>query len=61
VFVCNPGATFEQRAMRTDKVVLGPAFPPPFNAPFYAPFNDRVVLVDWIAPAPTLPISALLP
>jgi hypothetical protein len=61
VFVCNPGNTFEQRAMRTNKVVLGPAFAPPFNAPFYAPFNDRVVLVDWIAPAPTFPIATLLP
>ena len=61
VFKCVPGATFEQRAMRTDKVVLSPAFAPPNNAPYYAPFNDRVVLVDWIAPTPTLPISTLLP
>jgi hypothetical protein len=60
-FVCTPGPSFEQRAMRTDKVVLGPAFAPPFNAPFYAPFNDRVVLVDWIAPAPTFPLATLLP
>jgi hypothetical protein len=61
VFVCNPGATFEQRPMRTDKVVSGPAFAPPNNTPFYAPFNDRIVLVDWIAPTPTFPMATLLP
>jgi len=60
-FVCAPGPSFEQRAMRTDKVVLCPACPPPNNRPFYAPFNDRIVLVDWIAPAPTFPVSTLFP
>jgi hypothetical protein len=58
VFVCNPGATFEQRAMRADKIVRSPAIT---GDPFYAPFNDRIVLVDWIAPTPALPISPLLP
>jgi len=55
-FVCNPGPNqaFEQRAMRTDKVEVS-------APPFYAPFNDRVILVDWIAPAPTFPIATLLP
>jgi hypothetical protein len=24
-----------------------------------APFNDRVVLVDWVAPAPTFPLASL--
>ncbi len=57
VFVCNPGPTFEQRAMRTDKVEKSPAT----GNPFYTPFNDRVVLVDWIAPAPTFPLATLLP
>src|SRR5262249_44234629 len=61
VFKCVPGATFEQRSMRTDKIVLSPSFAPPNNAPFYAPFNDRIVLVDWIAPTPTFPVSTLLP
>jgi hypothetical protein len=57
-FVCNPGPNqaFEQRAMRMDKVEVSPP-----GSPFYAPFNDRVVLVDWIAPAPTFPIATLLP
>jgi len=58
VFKCVPGATFEQRAMRTDKFVRSPAIT---GDPFYAPFNDRIVLVDWIAPTPTLPVSPLLP
>ena len=57
-FVCNPGPNqaFEQRAMRMDKVEVSPP-----GSPFYAPFNDRLVLVDWIAPAPTFPIATLLP
>jgi hypothetical protein len=57
-FVCNPGPNqaFEQRPMRTDKVEVQPP-----GSPFYAPFNDRIVLVDWIAPTPTFPISTLLP
>jgi len=59
--VCNPGTTFEQRAMRTDKVTLCPACTPPNNRSFYAPFNDRIVLVDWVAPTPTFPISVLGP
>jgi hypothetical protein len=59
--VCNPGVTFEQRAMRTDKVMLCPTCPPPNNRAFYAPFNDRIVLLDWIAPTPTFPISVLPP
>ena len=60
-FVCTPGPSFEQRGMRTDKVVSCPACAPPNNTPFYAPFNDRIVLVDWVAPTPTFPVSALLP
>jgi len=56
VFVCNPGPNqaFEQRAMRTDPVEAS-------APPFYTPFNDRIVLVDWIAPTPTFPIATLLP
>jgi len=60
-FVCTPGPSFEQRAMRTDKVKLCPACAAPNTRPFYAPFNDRIVLVDWIAPTPTFPVSTLLP
>ena len=55
--VCNPGSTFEQRTIRMNKVAVSPAA----GGTFYAPFNDRLVLVDWIAPAPTFPVSALLP
>src|SRR5262245_6901032 len=48
--VCNPGTSFEQRPMRANKVK---------DFSINAPFNDRVVLVDWVAPAPTFPIAVL--
>jgi hypothetical protein len=51
--VCNPGALFEQRLVRSNNVVT--------SAPVKMPFNDRVVLVDWIPPTPTFPVSPLLP
>ena len=51
--LCNPGALFEQRLIRSNKVVT--------SIPVKMPFNDRVVLVDWIPPTPTFPISATLP
>jgi hypothetical protein len=49
--VCNPGALFEQRWIRPTK-------PPPLTG-IKAPFNDRVVLVDWIAPAPAFPVAVI--
>ena len=52
--VCNPGTSFEQRVVRTNKVKVSPPV-----STFYAPFNDRVVVVDWVAPAPTFPLAVL--
>lgn len=49
--VCNPGTLFEQRWIRPTK-------PPPLTG-IKAPVNDRVVLVDWIAPAPGFPIAVI--
>jgi hypothetical protein len=44
------GTVYEQRPMRTSRILI-----PAINAPF----NDRVVLVDWVAPAPTFPLASL--
>jgi hypothetical protein len=44
------GTTYEQRPARMSRVSI-----PALNAPF----NDRVVLVDWISPAPTFPLASL--
>jgi hypothetical protein len=44
------GTLYEQRPARASKVSV-----PVLNAPF----NDRLVLVDWIAPNPTFPIASL--
>jgi hypothetical protein len=41
---------YEQRPMRMSKVAL-----PALNAPM----NDRLVLVDWITPAPSFPLASL--
>jgi hypothetical protein len=48
--VCNPQTLYEQRPVRSSKVSI-PAIT--------APSNDRVVLVDWIAPNPTFPLEVL--
>lgn len=50
--VCDPQTLFEQRLIRTSKVSV-----PSLNAPF----NDRVVLLDWVAPNPTFPLIYKLP
>jgi hypothetical protein len=47
---CNPLTLYEQRPVRSSKISL-----PAINAPS----NDRVILVDWIAPAPTFPLATL--
>ena len=47
---CNPQTLFEQRPIRSSNVPV---------ASITAPWNDRVVLVDWIAPSPTFPLAAL--
>lgn len=47
---CDPKTLFEQRPVRSSKVAL-----PAINAPS----NDRVILVDWIAPVPTFPLATL--
>jgi len=44
------GTIYEQRPVRTSRASI-----PALNAPF----NDRLVLVDWIAPNPTFPLAAL--
>jgi hypothetical protein len=44
------GTVYEQRPMRMSRILI-----PAINAPF----NDRVVLVDWVAPAPTFPLASL--
>jgi hypothetical protein len=44
------GTLYEQRPMRMSKVAL-----PALNAPM----NDRLVLVDWITPAPSFPLASL--
>ena len=44
------GTVYEQRLARNGKVVLA--------GPLYAPFNDRAVLVDWIA-APAFPAQVI--
>jgi hypothetical protein len=44
------GTIYEQRPIRQSRFAI-----PSINAPF----NDRVVLVDWVAPAPTFPLSSL--
>ena len=44
------GTLYEQRQPRASKVSL-----PALNAPF----NDRLILVDWITPAPTFPVATL--
>ena len=44
------GWNYEQRPMRMSKVAI-----PALNAPW----NDRLVLVDWVAPNPTFPLAAL--
>lgn len=43
------GTRYEQRPMRRVSNVANPS----------APFNDRLVLVDWIAPNPTFPVAYL--
>jgi hypothetical protein len=48
--VCNPGALFEQRPIRSSNVKI-----PSINAPF----NDRLVLVDWLPPTPAFPVAVL--
>jgi len=42
------GTYYEQRRMRAGKVVSG-----------NSPWNDRLVIVDWISPAPSFPIAYL--
>ena len=44
------GTLYEQRPMRMSKLAL-----PALNAPM----NDRLILVDWITPAPTFPLASL--
>ncbi|MEO8717070.1 MAG: hypothetical protein ABI423_02485 [Burkholderiales bacterium] len=44
------GTRYEQRPPRASKVS---------NPAFNAPFNDRLILVDWIAPNPTFPVAYL--
>jgi hypothetical protein len=46
----DSGTLYEQRPMRMSKLAL-----PALNAPM----NDRLVLVDWITPAPTFPLASL--
>jgi hypothetical protein len=43
------GTLYEQRPVRRAGSVANPN----------APWNDRVILVDWISPAPTLPLASL--
>jgi hypothetical protein len=50
------GTLYEQRPARMSKIAMAPP-----ADPIFAPWNDRVVLVDWISPAPTFPVVALLP
>jgi hypothetical protein len=47
---CDPQTLFEQRPIRSSNASV-----PAINAPW----NDRVVLVDWITPAPTFPLAVL--
>jgi len=47
---CDPQTLFEQRPIRSSDASV-----PAINAPW----NDRIVLVDWIAPAPTFPLATL--
>ncbi len=44
------GTMYEQRPMRMSKVSI-----PALNAPW----NDRLILVDWVAPNPTFPLATL--
>jgi hypothetical protein len=44
------GTLYEQRQPRASKVSV-----PAINAPF----NDRLILIDWIAPAPGFPVATL--
>jgi hypothetical protein len=44
------GTRYEQRPARASKVSI---------TAINAPFNDRLILVDWIAPAPTFPVATL--
>jgi type II secretory pathway pseudopilin PulG len=44
----DSGTYYEQHRMRAGKVVSG-----------NSPWNDRLVVVDWISPAPTFPIAYL--
>lgn len=48
------GSLFEQRQPKTSRVAI--TIPP---STFVAPWNDRIILVDWIAPNPTFPVAYL--
>jgi len=50
----DAGSLFEMRRPRTSSVAI--TIPP---STFVAPWNDRIILVDWIAPNPTFPLAYL--
>jgi hypothetical protein len=50
----NSDSLFEMRRPRTSNVAI--TIPP---STFIAPWNDRIILVDWIAPNPTFPLAYL--
>lgn len=46
------GSLWEQRRPKTSRVAIA-------APPLVAPWNDRIILVDWIAPNPTFPLAYL--
>ena len=46
------GSLWEQRRPKTSRVAIA-------APPLVAPWNDRIILVDWIAPNPTFPVAYL--
>jgi hypothetical protein len=50
----DDGSLFEQRQAKMSKVAI--TIPP---STLVAPWNDRIILVDWIAPNPTFPLAYL--